>query len=97
MTEPPRFAAGAAVLVRNVDPVHHSRVPRYIRGHRGVVVEAQGAWPVADDRAQNLPRPRVEPVYTVRFAARELWGTGGHWVTVDVWQSNLEPATEADG
>jgi nitrile hydratase len=33
-----------------------------------------------------------EPVYTVRFAAAELFGEGDHAVTIDLWQSYLRPA-----
>jgi nitrile hydratase len=89
-----RFGPGDRVWVRNVDPDHHTRAPRYVRGHQGVVVESQGVWPLADDGARGLPDPRVEPVYTVRFAAHDLWGGGAHWVTVDLWQSYLEAVTE---
>lgn len=85
-----RFAAGDAVRVRSIDPDHHTRMPRYVRGQPGVVVEPQGEWPLADDGAQGIPQPRVEQVYTVRFAARDLWGGGEHWVTVDLWESYLE-------
>lgn len=90
-----RFGPGDRVRVHNVDPDHHTRAPRYVRGHHGVVVDSPGEWPLADDRARALPDSRVEPVYTVRFAARDLWGDGGHWVTVDLWQSYLEPEDEA--
>jgi nitrile hydratase subunit beta len=31
-----------------------------------------------------------EPVYAVRFAASDLWGTGEHTVTIELWQSYLE-------
>lgn len=31
-----------------------------------------------------------EPVYAVRFAARDLWGAGTHTVTIELWQSYLE-------
>jgi nitrile hydratase len=91
---PARFAPGDRVRVHNVDPDHHTRAPRYVRGQHGVVVDSQGDWPLADDRARELPDPRVEPVYTVRFAAEDLWGCGAHWVTVDLWQSYLEAETE---
>jgi nitrile hydratase len=73
-----------------VDPPHHTRVPRYVRGLAGEVVECQGRYPLPDDRARRLPDVRVEPVYTVRFAARDLWGDGAHTVTVDLWESYLE-------
>ncbi|GAA0490936.1 SH3-like domain-containing protein [Streptomyces olivaceiscleroticus] len=89
------FAAGQRVRVRPVDPVGHTRVPRYIRGHTGRVVEAQGRWPLADDRAAGFAEPRVETVYTVAFPARELWGGDGtHEVTVDLWETYLERAAE---
>ena len=87
-----RFLPGDRVITRAADPGHHTRLPRYARGHVGEVVEVQGAWPLPDDRAQGKPAPWVEPVYTVRFAAADLWGTGGHEVTLDLWQSYLEHA-----
>lgn len=95
-----RFVPGDWVITRSLDPDHHTRLPRYARGHPGQVVEVQGAWPLPDDRAQGTSAPSIEPVYTVRFAAADLWGTGGHDVTVDLWQSYLLPAPrppESDG
>jgi nitrile hydratase len=87
----PRYAVGDRVRARAVDPTHHTRVPRYARGQVGEVVEVQGTWPLADDRAQGFAEPRVEPVYTVRFDAGDLWGPpGGHWVQVELWESYLE-------
>ena len=87
----PRFAVGDLVRARPVDPPHHTRVPRYIRGHVGEVVEVQGTWQLADERAQGVADPRVEAVYTVRFSAEGLWGKpAGHWVQVELWESYLE-------
>ncbi|MEV0599253.1 SH3-like domain-containing protein [Streptomyces sp. NPDC050315] len=88
------FAAGERVRVRPVDPEGHTRAPRYVRGHVGRVVEAQGRWPLADDLATGTAEPRVETVYTVAFPARELWGAGTHEVTVDLWESYIERVTE---
>jgi Nitrile hydratase beta subunit, C-terminal len=91
MGEAVRFAVGSRVRAAAVDPPHHTGVPRYVRGQVGVVVELQGAWPLADDRAQGFAAPRVEPVYTVRFSADDLWGGAtGHWVQVELWESYLE-------
>jgi len=91
MGEAVRFAVGSRVRAAAVDPPHHTRVPRYVRGQVGVVVGLQGAWPLADDRAQGFAAPRVEPVYTVRFSADDLWGgVTGHWVQVELWESYLE-------
>lgn len=62
----------------------------------GVVVEPQGAWPLADERACGVADPTVETVYTVSFAAADLWGAGDHRVTVDLWESYLELVEPAD-
>jgi hypothetical protein len=87
-----RFAPGTRVRARLLDPDHHIRLPRYVRGHIGEIVETEGEHPVPDDRARGIAPPRVETVYAVRFSARELWGTGTHAVTVDLWESYLEEA-----
>ncbi|MCW2938076.1 MAG: Cobalt-containing nitrile hydratase subunit beta [Actinomycetia bacterium] len=85
-----RFTPGAKVRARVLDPDHHIRLPRYVRGQVGEVIEAEGEGPLPDDRARGLMPPRVETVYAVRFRAAELWGTGTHSVTVDLWESYLE-------
>ena len=91
MAETARFSVGDRVRTRAADPPHHTRLPRYARGQVGEVVEVQGSWPLADERAQGVAAPRVEPVYTVRFRAGDLWGTpAGHAVQVELWESYLE-------
>ncbi|WP_281279330.1 SH3-like domain-containing protein [Streptomyces armeniacus] len=92
---PPRFAPGDRVRARAGDPDGHTRLPRYARGQTGRIVALTGNWPLADDVAAHRPAPRNEPVYTVAFDARALWGEGGHEVTLDLWQSYLEPAAES--
>jgi len=67
-------------------------LPAYARGALGTIVAPQGEHPLADDRARNLPAD-PETVYTVRFAARDLFGAGEHSVTVDVWESRLHAAS----
>jgi len=86
-----RFTPGDLVRTTRADPPHHTRVPRYSRGAVGTVVEPQGEHPPADLRARGV-EAEPETVYTVRFAARELFGEGDHYVTVDVWESHLHPA-----
>jgi nitrile hydratase len=85
------FAAGARVQTSRVDPPHHTRLPRYARGAVGVVVECEGMHPRPDDRARGLTA-EPEPVYAVRFSARDLFGEGDHTVTIALWQSYLRPA-----
>ncbi len=78
------FRPGDRVRTSRQDPAHHYRVPRYVRGAEGEVVEQIGEHPLPHDHAV------VEPVFTVRFEAEQLFGTGTHSVTVDVWASHLE-------
>jgi nitrile hydratase subunit beta len=84
------YPAGARVRVRVGDPAHHTRIPRYVRGHTGKVVAVLGRWPLPDDRARGIVPARVEACYAVRFSAADLWGTGDHTVTVDLWESYLD-------
>ncbi len=85
------FRVGDRVRASRVDPAHHTRLPRYARGAVGTVTGLLGRYPLPDRRARRLPA-EPEPVYTVSFAARELFGEGDHTVTVDLWETYLRPA-----
>jgi nitrile hydratase subunit beta len=88
----PRFEIGGEVRVRAWHPAGHTRAPRYVQGKRGAVVRHDGAFSVPDVEAHS-DRRRLEPTYSVRFTAEELWGEGGapgEVVHVDVWESYLE-------
>jgi hypothetical protein len=84
------IAVGARVRARNTDPDGHTRIPRYVRGHTGEVVAVLGEWVLPDASARGVRQP--EKCYAVRFPAAELWGSGDHTVTVDLWESYLERA-----
>ena len=85
-----RYAIGTRVRALSFDPDGHTRLPRYVRGHRGEIVDGHGSWPLPDQALRGVAR--TEPVYAVRFAARDLWGEGSHSVVVDLWESYLEEA-----
>jgi nitrile hydratase subunit beta len=88
----PRFEIGREVRVRDWHPAGHTRAPRYVQGKRGVVVRHDGAFSVPDVEAHS-DRRRLEPTYSVRFTAEELWGEGGapgEVVHVDLWESYLD-------
>jgi nitrile hydratase len=53
-------------------------------------VAALGRWPLPDDSARGITPPRIETCYAVRFSAADLWGSGDHTVTVDLWESYLD-------
>lgn len=88
----PRFGIGDAVRVREWHPPGHTRAPTYVQGKRGVVVRYDGPYPLPDVEAHSDRRP-LDPTYSVRFSAAELWGDGGEpssVVHVDVWEHYLE-------
>jgi nitrile hydratase subunit beta len=87
-----RFAAGDRVRARAIDPDHHTRLPRYLRGQVGEVVTAAAPQALPDDVARQRPEPRAETVYAVRFHGAALWGSGSHSVIADLWESYLEEA-----
>jgi Nitrile hydratase beta subunit len=83
-----RFSAGDQVRARTADPDGHTRLPRYVRGHTGQVLELRATWALPDETVRGVSRR--EPVYAVRFGAKELWGAGSHEVILDLWESYLE-------
>jgi nitrile hydratase len=90
----PRFSAGDSVVVRDMHPAGHTRVPRYVRGKRGVVVRVSRPFEFPDLAGHALPA-HVEPTYHVEFDSRELWrdaAEGRGTVVVDLWESYLEAA-----
>jgi nitrile hydratase len=90
----PRYRVGNQVRTRNINPVGHTRLPRYARGKRGLITADYGLWIFADSMGNNLG-PDPQHVYSVRFEAHELWGEGvraGDAVYVDLWDDHLEPA-----
>jgi nitrile hydratase len=93
VAEPPRFKAGDRVLARNVNPIGHTRLPRYIRGKVGVVQSHHGGFAFADTRAHGLG-DQPHHLYSVRFDARELWGAEApakDAVYIDLWEPYIEP------
>jgi nitrile hydratase beta subunit len=90
---PQRFALGDRVLARNIHPLGHTRLPRYVRGHVGRVTHVHGAHVLPDSNATGGGE-NPQWLYTVRFEARELWGAAADAsasVSVDAWDSYLEP------
>jgi len=90
----PRFRTGDHVLTKNRHVKEHTRLPRYVRGKRGVIHRVHGVYVFPDTFAHGRGE-NPQPVYSVGFTARELWGdTGapGHSVYIDLWESYLDPA-----
>lgn len=90
---PARFRVGEPVRARNLHPVGHTRLPRYVRGRPGTVERVHGAHVFPDASARGEPAP-PQWLYTVAFAADDLWGEAadpGGRVTVAAFESYLEP------
>ena len=88
------YRVGQRVRARQINPVGHTRLPRYARGKRGTIVADHGVFPFNDSVVQGLG-PKPQHVYSVRFIARELWGEQAparDSVYVDLWDDHLEPA-----
>ncbi len=89
---PARFEEGQRVRARNLNPLGHTRLPRYVRGKSAVIDRVHGIFVFPDTNAQ-FQGECPQHVYSVRFAAQELWGgdcASGDAVYVDLWESYLD-------
>ncbi|WPB58256.1 nitrile hydratase subunit beta [Xylophilus sp. GOD-11R] len=82
---------GDTVRVKNEFVSGHTRMPGYIRGQTGVIVDVSPAYPYPDACGHALPST-VEPTFDVRFDARDLWPDSSEaaFVHVGVFASYLE-------
>jgi nitrile hydratase len=90
---PARFAVGDRVRAKVMHPPTHTRLPRYVRGHVGVIELVHGAHVFPDSNAMGQGE-QPQWLYTVTFDGRELWGEDGDptsLVSVDAWDAYLEP------
>lgn len=90
----PLFKVRQRVRARNINPTGHTRLPRYARGKTGVIVRDHGVYVFPDTNAHFQGEKR-QHVYSVRFAARELWGEDASprdSVHLDMWDDYLERA-----
>ena len=91
---PARFKLGQRVRTRRTPAEHHTRLPGYVRGKRGVIERVLGVHVFADSHAQGAGED-PQWLYTVVFDTAELWGSEaklGHSVSFDAWEPYLEAA-----
>ena len=87
------FKAGDKVRAKTINPLTHTRLPRYVRGHVGVIERVIGCHVFPDSNALGRGE-NPQWLYTVRFEGHELWGADGDptvQVSVDAWEPYLEP------
>lgn len=90
---PARFVIGDRVRTRVEHVEHHTRLPAYVSGQIGVVERMHGAHVFPDTNSRGLGE-QPQWLYTVVFDASALWDDAapGQRVSVDAWDSYLEPA-----
>lgn len=88
----PRFRVGQHVRAREMNPVGHTRLPRYARGRPGIITRDHGVHEFNDSLVQGTG-PKPQHLYSVRFMARDLWGEAANAldsVHLDLWDDHLE-------
>jgi nitrile hydratase len=89
----PRFGVGDRVRTRGHMGFGHNRLPRYARDKLGTVEQVLGSFLLPDAHSEGQAVP--EAVYTVVFAAQDLWGAEANArdsLSLDLWDSYLDPA-----
>jgi nitrile hydratase beta subunit len=91
---PAKFKPGDRVRTKNMHPATHTRLPRYTRGHTGVVERVLGCQVFPDSAAMELGENQ-QWLYNVVFDGAELWGPDTDptvKVSIDAFEPYLELA-----
>jgi nitrile hydratase len=91
---PAQFKIGAQVRTKNINPRTHTRLPRYARGHVGVIERVHGCH-VFPDAAATGAGEQPQWLYTVVFDGWELWGADADptlKVSIEAFEPYLDPA-----
>ena len=90
---PAKFAAGDRVRTTNINPVTHTRLPRYARDKVGVIEAVRGCH-VFPDKIAIGEGDDPQWLYTVVFSGRELWGEDydpSITVSIEAFEPYLRP------
>jgi nitrile hydratase beta subunit len=89
----PRFAEGDRVRTVNLNPMTHTRLPRYARDKQGLVEAIRGCHVFPDSAAIGAGED-PQWLYTVVFTGRELWGDAADpslTVSIEAFEPYLAP------
>jgi nitrile hydratase subunit beta len=89
---PAKFKPGDRVRAKNMHPATHTRLPRYTRGHVGVVERNLGCAVFPDTAAMEAGE-NPQWLYTVVFDGVELWGPDADptsKISIDAFEPYLE-------
>ena len=84
------WGVGDQVVTSARNPAGHNRLPRYLRAKPGIVEAVHDCYPLADERA--LGREQFERLYTIAFAAADVWGADAEpdcVIHAELWESYL--------
>ncbi|MGR3292264.1 MAG: nitrile hydratase subunit beta [Paracoccaceae bacterium] len=87
-TTPSLYSVGDTIRTKSRTTADHSRLPAYARNARGTIITHHGSHWLPDQGAEGLHVG--EHLYTVAFAATELWGPQANprdTVTLELWES----------
>jgi nitrile hydratase subunit beta len=87
------FRVGQSVRARDMNPLGHTRLPRYVRGKTGTITRDCGVDVFPDTVVSGVGR-KPQHFYSVRFAATDLWGDQASErdsIYLDLWEDYLEP------
>jgi nitrile hydratase subunit beta len=96
-SEPPApalFRVGDEVKIRSFDTQGHNRLPNYLRGQTGTITAERGLTDLPDALAARAGR-KPQPVYTVEFLARDVWGdptASDDRLSAEIFQDYIEAA-----
>jgi nitrile hydratase subunit beta len=95
----PRYALGDAVVVKDVKPVEHTRLPGYLRNQVGEVVQVyEGCYAYFFSTGPDgIGAPM--PVYCVKFDPKAIWGEtaeAGVFIYADLFEAYLSSKGDID-
>ncbi|MEM7540051.1 MAG: nitrile hydratase subunit beta [Pseudomonadota bacterium] len=94
----PKFKEGDMVIVKNINPSGHTRLPRYVRDKLGCIDKDHGVFVFPDSSAHGKGE-KPQHCYSVYFSAQEVWGAGASAndsIFVDLWDDYLVSARDDD-
>jgi nitrile hydratase subunit beta len=91
---PAKFGLGAKVHTKNINPVSHTRLPRYARDRIGTIEAVRGCHVFPDSVVLGRGED-PQWLYTVVFDGKAIWGPEADptlKVSIEAFEPYLEPA-----
>lgn len=89
---PAKFAVGDRITAKVMNPLGHTRLPRYVRGRPGVIERIHGCHVLPDSNSKFAGEAQTW-LYSVAFKGTDVWGEDSDTeltLRVDLWESYLE-------